>query len=668
MNKVLRTPPSRPPGPRAAGDAAILPEYQRKPGCRRTDDRLAAALAMLIGALWLATRPYYGIIQDARFYMVEALHQLHPARFADDLYFRFGSQGQFTVYSRAIAPLVSLLGVGPAEIVLTVIGQLLWLGALLHLAGVLLGHRRQALLSVAVLIALPGTYGFFNYGDPFATPRLFAEALTMWSMACLVCRRTGRALILLAASAAIHPLMTLPSLAVAFVYLALGQPLWWAAIAGGAMAAAGLSAADVQPFANLRITLDPQWFDIVKVRDASCFITKWSILSHAYVLAAISLAVLSLTVAEPRQRRLLGSALIVGIGGLAGTLVGADVFHNAFVIEIQQYRALWPLTLLANLHAVPTFFRLLGLGRAGNLVRSGYLAALAALFLSRFNVVVVCAAAAMMAITAVFAVWQYRTGRRLPLPARGFLLASLAIGGTVTILFIVAFRNLIGLWPENFRHTACSFVLIAAALSMITAIVVPAMDAARQPRRRDRLLPWLAAVLLALSLLGWDARTPWTRFVEAGTMPGSLAALLPRNASVYWEGGVELLWLGLQRPSYFSCPQGGGAMFFRGTAIAYRHRAESFWRLRTLDFDGTDQCRDLDRVGKAERTRADLREVCRREPALDYLVLTRPVADVTAKIWDSPVPYRYQRFAGDKLIVHEIDRFYVYSCAAVRPV
>src|SRR5215470_2921555 len=51
-----------------------------------------AACWVLILALWLATRPYRGIIHDAQLYAVHALAALKPAAFASDIYLRFGTQ------------------------------------------------------------------------------------------------------------------------------------------------------------------------------------------------------------------------------------------------------------------------------------------------------------------------------------------------------------------------------------------------------------------------------------------------------------------------------------------------------------------------------------------------------------------------------------------------
>lgn len=323
--------------------------------------------------------------------------------------------------------------------------------------------------------------------------------------------------------------------------------------------------------------------------------------------------------------------------------------------------------MLANLFVVPIFIRLPRQGDAVALTRFGYLISVAALLLSRFFSTVIFAAAPMMIVTSAFTIWQYRAGRQLPLLARGFFLSILGIGCAATALFIILFRKSMESWPEEYLRRTHSLILAVTALIVIAIILVRRMQTERKKQWIDRLLPWLAAALLPLALLGWDQRTPWTRFVESsGPVPASLAALLPPHASVYWEGGIRMLWLRLQRPSYFSGLQGSGTMFFRGTAIAYQHRLEGFWPLHTLDFSQVLLSPPLDKKTQPERTRADLEEACRREPALDDLVLTRPVADVTAKIWDSPVPYQDVRVVNGKLIVHDTSRFYIYSCAAVR--
>src|SRR5262245_51531068 len=120
MNKPF---PSHPMRDRA--EALINTQYSRT---------TILCLALLIATLWMATRPYLGVVHDSRFYTVEALNELIPGRFADDLYFRYGSQGQFTLFTRMYKPFIAAFGVADGNLILTIIAQCLWLSGLFYLA------------------------------------------------------------------------------------------------------------------------------------------------------------------------------------------------------------------------------------------------------------------------------------------------------------------------------------------------------------------------------------------------------------------------------------------------------------------------------------------------------------------------------------------------------
>ncbi|HYJ34982.1 MAG TPA: hypothetical protein VEV64_02410, partial [Rhizomicrobium sp.] len=207
------------------------------------------ALGCALVVLWLATRHYFGVIQDARFYTLEALRGLHPHAFADDMYFTHGSQGSYSLFSHLYRPFLSWFGVGAAGMAFTLAGQLCWIYGLYRLARGWVG-KRFLWLSLATAIVMPNAYAFFGYGEDFATPRLFAEALTLLGLAFLH-TRPPLSFVLLGLAAALHPLMALPGLAVAFVYFALARPLLWIALPAGAATAWLLGAAGVAPFADL---------------------------------------------------------------------------------------------------------------------------------------------------------------------------------------------------------------------------------------------------------------------------------------------------------------------------------------------------------------------------------------------------------------------------------
>jgi hypothetical protein len=611
-----------------------------------------ATMLILLAVLWLATRPYAGVVHDARFYMVQALHSLHPSRFAEDLYFKFGSQDQFTIFTKLYAPLVSALGVGGAGIAATCIGQLLWLCALLFLACTAIRPSRLAILSAALAIALPGSYGVLEYGEANATPRLFAEAVTMAALALVLRRQTCRALAMLAVAATVHPLTTLGGLVLAALRLAVARRLRCIAIAGASSAVAALVIAGVPPLANLRVVYDPAWFEVVRTRDAFSLLTRWPAPHVCAALSTLFLAVSALALARPRERPLLRQALAVGLGGLALTFVGGDLAHNVLIVELQPWRALWLTALLAHLYAAPILVRVCRRRDDASVVRFCLLVGLGALVLSRFLALMTLAAAMIMAVTAVVVIWQRICSQSPPMSSRGRRLAAVIAGIVVAIVLLRTF-SFMAPWRSELWRQMYSLALVAAALGALGLMWAPST---RYQTLAVSLTPFLAVTLPLLAALGWDARTPWTRFVETPSEArGSLASLLPLDAPVYWEGGVEMLWFGLQRPSFFSCTQGTGALFFRDTAIHYQHRLLSFKPLQAVDAF----CAGGD---GAARALADLVSVCRREPALDYLVLARPVEDAEAKVWTSPVPFQDVKVVDGGLVLFKTDTFYIYSC------
>jgi hypothetical protein len=75
----------------------------------------------------------------------------------------------------------------------------------------------------------------------------------------------------------------------------------------------------------------------------------------------------------------------------------------------------------------------------------------------------------------------------------------------------------------------------------------------------------------------------------------------------------------------------------------------------------------MDEHVKADRTRSGVQSVCQREPALDYLVLARPIEDLEAKkVWVSPARLREEIILNGKPALLDTNRFYLYSCADLR--
>lgn len=568
-------------------------------------------LVLAIAVLWLATRRYFGVVQDARYYMIETLRGLDPARFANDLYFQFGSQGSFSLFDTFYRPFVAHFGVGAAGMGAAIAGQLLWLAGLFCLVRSLVGERYRW-LAIATVIAMPNAYApFFGYGEHFMTPRLFAEALTMLALALLRSRPLWTFL-LLGLAAVLHPLMALPGLVAAFAYFAFARPLLWIAVPAGAAFAMTLGWAGLQPFTSLYQTLDPDWFAIVKLRSVQCVITNWPHSAYFQILGGLVWTGLAFLTPGVADRRFLGSVLVAGIGGLVCALVGSDLAHNVLITGLQPWRSLWLLQLVSRIY-IPVIFAVL-------LAKSSLVA-----------------------------------DRKLD----PFAVAVVLTLGLVLVSDIAREVEV----PNAAEFDYLSLALVAGALAVMFVRLV-------WTDREDRLAGLVslgfALLLVPLAIAMWDGRTSWTKFVESPAPPPDLAMLLPQGASVYWEDGLNLVWLRLKRASYFSCDQGSGAVFHRETAMAYAHRADSFWPLRTADFIQSSSCAVLDRTPKPERTREGLQKACRREAGLDYLVLMTPLEGVQPRIWKSPVQFQDIRSVAGIYSAYITDRFYIYSCADVR--
>jgi len=587
-------------------DATASPSLTRESAGNTQAGAVLRMLTLIcaIAVLWLVTRRYFGVIQDARFYTLEALRDLDPARFANDLYFQFGSQGSFSLFDTLYRPFVVHLGVGAAGMGAAIAGQLLWLAGLFCLVRSLVGDR-YLWLSAAVVIAMPNIYApYFSYGEALATPRLFAEAFTMLALAVLRSRPLWT-FVLLGLAAALHPLMTLPGLAAAFVYLALGRPLLWVMVPVGAVLAAVLGWMDIQPFTNLYRTLDADWFAVVKVRSLQCLLTQWPSDSYLQVVNGLVWAVIGLVTLDARERRFLAAVFAAGAGGLVCTLIGADMGHNVLAAELQPWRAMWLLLVVSRIYIPRIFVSLLA--------------------------------------------------KRIP---NAFPIAALL---SIALVLVSSGTRLVRI-PHSAEFGFLSAVLVAVALAAIFSQL-----AWTDRRRLRQALSCLVIAVTPVALWNWDGRRPWTRFVESPEPPPpDLAALLSETSSIYWENSPDIVWLRLRRASYFSCDQGTGVVFHRETAIAYKRRVESFWPLRTADFTQSAACAAFDKTPKPQRTRQGLQQLCRREPGLDELVLTAPIRDVEPRVWKSPVLFQDIHVSDGIYSATATDRFYIYSCADVR--
>jgi hypothetical protein len=588
-------------------------------------DRLSpagyAGLALGLAALWLLGRRYPGITHDAIVYAVLGLRRLDPGVLGKDLFFAHGSQDAYTVFPYLYAPLIDALGAGGAAMAVTIAGQIAFAAA----AAVLVfqfvpGPARW--WSLALLAASSGFYGgvgVFRLAEPFATARTLAEPLVLAALACMLASRHGIALMALAAALALHPLVAAPGIAVVFIWHALARPrLLWSipVLAGIALAAMALHP-------RLLLRFDPTWLAVVLERTPHLFISQWQLPDWSRFLWGLCVAWLAAAFVALPVRRLVIAAVGAGMAGVAASWMAVDLLGSAVAASLQLWRTHWLMQFLAIV-LVPVAAA--GLWQSGGASRAAAACLAASCCFGRAGL----PGAALLVMLAVILVISKRHRPDWMGPA-ALRLVLLGAAGTALIGLLsevmsrlpIAFGAARAADWTAYVHAAASVggLLPLAALLWLVAYSRFALVGAG-----------MAAAVFALSIVAWDARTPWPRFIErASEAANPFRDRLPPDAQVFWSGSYGKAWLALRRPTWYSVDQGAGIVFNRETALRYAERGRASAALQSA----IDHCALSERPDCRIDQRV-ARGLCNRPDGPDYLVLNARIDGRNAIEWRMP--------------------------------
>jgi hypothetical protein len=314
-------------------------------------DRLIAALQFLadspgrlFAVMLLANavgQPYAGMVHDSRLYAAQALNTW-DGRFADDLFFRYGSQAKFTLFPKLFAPLCGHFGVdGP-----------FWLGYLASTAAflfasqrlvvALLGRSPVAVAAVILVAATPiplGGLSLLTVNEPFFSPRIPAFALSLLTVERLLAGRPGQGGALVAAATALHPLVAAPAAAVWALWTARSVTGWSPERIAGIAAVAGAAgvALLVSPDIGDRIggRFDPDWRGWVMRLHKYTDPANWVVADWFRLAQAVGFATgMAIVWKGDRDRRaVLEFAVLLA---LAGVIVGGISRHTGCALLFQR--------------------------------------------------------------------------------------------------------------------------------------------------------------------------------------------------------------------------------------------------------------------------------------------------------------------------------------------
>ena len=612
-----------------------------------------ALIFLLLLALWFFFHPYQGLWEDGVFYALQALARLRPEAYAKDLFFLYGSQDDFTLFSPVYATFIRMFGLDGATRVLLLAGHALWFGAAMLLASHLL-RGFPFWFWLVLVIAMPRDYGDWtlNYAEPFLTPRLFAEGLTLLSLTLVLRGKRLASLAVLAVAFFMHPLMALAGAAFVGLYLACDRPkvaLVFAALASAA--ALFLGWMDVSPFSRLFATMDADWLKLAVTRASFVFWDEWQHQAGgARSLLAFSLLTTAAVAAKGAARRAFLFPLAIGLAALLLFWLGTSVFHNVLLIQLQTWRWLWLPLLLSYLAAAWLVGEYWQRDRGSRLLLLGFLTAWLTLdTIGGLIAVLVCCLFIWHTHrekVVVLPEWLASLLYALPFMAAAWWLANLWLDATSSALMKTLGR------PALEFGLVWLMLFLSTGGGVIAILIFLAVWRYGADGRKPVHLATAAGVvfLLMLSLAFWDRQSAQQRYYAQQALKDGLPSfsrVIPVGAVVYWEDGVQMTWFGLGRASYASFGQTVGLIFNRQTAMEGKRRVD---RLAALGVEDGIFAPRGDPAMLPESSFTGLVHVC-HDPALDFVILSKNFgAGVIERHFDRPAS----------------QHFYLYDCAWLR--
>jgi hypothetical protein len=316
-------------------------------------------LALFVVLCTMNSAGYRYGASDQAFYLPVIYRQLDPSLFPRDRAL-IDAQGRLTLYDDVVAALARA-----TPLTLPQLFFVLYLGtlALLFAAALRLGahwyRARGAPLALAAALTLRHAIAKTgaNTLEGYFHPRELAFAIALLAVSMFLRRRDGRAALLLAAAATLHPTITAWAAVWLTVATWVARPAWrvpMLALAGaGAIAAAWIVTRG--PLAGRLVNMDAAWLAVIADKDY-LFPLSWPVDAWLTNLVAIPIIVLCW-----RARRRAGllvdreTALVSGAMGLVVFFLcwlPFNAAHVALAVQLQASRLFWMLDLLATMYLV----------------------------------------------------------------------------------------------------------------------------------------------------------------------------------------------------------------------------------------------------------------------------------------------------------------------------
>jgi len=609
----------------------------------RSEPARVALVLVFAACAWLVTHPFLGIFQDGRLYALQGLAQLHPDALGGDVFLRFASQDDYTLFSPLYAMFINWLGVENAARLMTAIGQVWWIVAAIVLARGLLPGRSW-LYGAVLVCAVPIYYSAYRAlltGEGFLTPRLYAECLTLTAFSFLLRDRQKLAIGTQIVCFAIHPLMAMSGALVMAGWYLRDRATWVLTTLVGAGTLAAVAIARLTPISAFTV-IDADWLTIIGKRTPIVTPDQWDSVYLASLLTTVTIMLLaSRHATRPALKRLaMPAAVAVGLG-ICVSIVGSWLFPTVILAQGQGWRWAWFPMVLAVV-ALPDVLG--GAWRADAATRAGILLAAAAILIG--SPAAAYLAGAGLVLAGVAGSVPKRLARALYLLATA-VCAVAAFGWMHSTFHMLgssldsdpvtswSWRKIVSAWVEDGVGVAVLSVLVVRLALGSSAVLLP-----------GAVVSACAALSIVFSAGSWT-RSDYTNAAHASFQ--AWRDVIPVSAEVLWGKDPALVWILLERRNYVSADQTAGVVFSREATRLMQERARKAGAIvpPTIAFAGAFNA-------TWKPTLPALRLGCRTAEDLDFVITNRRVPAPEAA---APVELETSRVQ---------ETLYLYDCASLR--
>jgi len=533
-------------------------------------------LLLLAFLFWLLNHPYQGIWHDARVYGLIAAHWIYPEALANDLFFRFGSQGSLSLFTPIYGELVRALGLDLAARLVTLSGGALWVMALFACSRAVLGDTlamRFAVLFGAMLsVSYSPNASVFVLNENFATARSWAMPAGLLAVVLLAAGRAWWAGVLALLTCLLHPLLGIWPL---ILVICRRLPLRWviplALFPALVMTGVGIVNPDV-PYLRL---MQGEWLDCLHGAPDILFKPLGENRLPVYFSALAGLLAGART-GSPRWQPLYARLLVLACGGLMLALISSYWLPLEIVVQGQPWRVFWLAIPIAAFALLDVLQRALVFSRNGGngALLTGLLLVLVTLNDALLQPIVwlICGAGFLARQHLILLAEKVCEWRQI-LWVMVIVLWLFALPGFVVELEIAG-GHFIKPWWQGLPWLEG---LAAGSMWPLPLLLAFVLGWKRMPPLAAKAVPMLVSGLLVWGIAHWDKRPAPLRYQEESYLnsrqpPHPFAAYIRRGQIVAWPEREMTVWFKLHTTSYWGQTQGIGVVFSQKKFVEWQRR------------------------------------------------------------------------------------------------